>query len=223
MRYCLSADTRVATSRGTLRIGDVLDARPNSDNDVDLDVLDRLGRPVHASKFFHSGEHPTLRLRTREGFELTGTHNHPVLCLVNVAGIPTLLWKLLEEIVPGDRVVMQRVAADEIGELDVHDLEALRRSVLGEMVGARSAGKFVPSFVWAGPAAVKRAFLRSLFEGDGSSSLLPRNTVQIAYSTRSKRLAAEVQQLLLEFGVVSCRCRCENGEFQVVITDRRDA
>src|SRR3712207_8320782 len=53
-----------------------------------------------ATKFFHSGSHPTLRLRTREGYELTGTHNHPVLCLVDLAGVPTLLWKLLEEIRP---------------------------------------------------------------------------------------------------------------------------
>ena len=69
-------------------------------HDIDLKVYDRNGDLVRASKFFHSGEHPTLQLRTREGFELTGTHNHPVLCLVSVAGVPTLLWKLLEEIRP---------------------------------------------------------------------------------------------------------------------------
>ena len=52
-------------------------------------------------KFFHCGDHPTLRLRTREGFEVTGTHNHPVLCLEQVAGVPMLQWKLLDEIEPG--------------------------------------------------------------------------------------------------------------------------
>src|SRR3954464_9073356 len=56
MRYCISADARVATTNGTVRIGDIADAAPASDNDVDLEVLDRLGRPVHASKLFHSGE-----------------------------------------------------------------------------------------------------------------------------------------------------------------------
>ncbi|MGH3451160.1 MAG: DNA gyrase subunit A, partial [Haloechinothrix sp.] len=71
--------------------------------------------------------------------------------------------------------------------------------------------------------AVKRAFLQSLFEGDGSSSLLRRNTIQISYSTRSERLAREVQQLLLEFGVVSRQCRYTSGEIKVVITNRRDA
>src|SRR3712207_6860160 len=77
-----------------------------------------------ATKFFHSGSHPTLRLRTREGYELTGTHNHPVLCLVSVAGVPTLLWKLLEEIRSGDHVVLQRVVPDEIGVPPLHEAQA---------------------------------------------------------------------------------------------------
>ena len=90
-----------------MRIGSIVpDARPESDNDVNLEVLDRLGRPVHASRLFHSGDQPTLRLRTAQGHELTGTHNHPVLCLVDMAGVPLLLWKLLEEITPGETVVM---------------------------------------------------------------------------------------------------------------------
>src|SRR5262249_52087559 len=84
---------------------------------------DRNGDLVRASKFFHSGEHPTLKLRTREGYELTGTHNHPVLCLVSVAGVPTLLWKLLDEIQPGDRIVMQRVVPEEIGAPLLEDVE----------------------------------------------------------------------------------------------------
>src|SRR5258707_3670765 len=68
MRYCLAPDTRVETPNGSVRIGDLVpDAQTESDNPVDLEVLDRLGRPVHASVLFHSGEHSTLRLRTREG------------------------------------------------------------------------------------------------------------------------------------------------------------
>jgi DNA gyrase subunit A len=290
MRYCLTADALVRTAEGTVRIGDIVPgAAPSSEHDIDLKVHDRNGDLVRASKFFHSGVHETLRLRTREGYELTGTRNHPVLCLVSVAGVPTLLWKLLEEIQPGDRVVMQRVVPGEIGypaheaveaavlagafvsegwistnragfnnvdreyfcrvlaaydlvvggsrytssqmiasggtlhELEVQNLDALRRSVLGEMVGHRSAAKRVPEFVWQAASAVKRAFIQSLFEGDGSSSLLPRKTIQISYSTRSARLAREVQQLLLEFGVVSTLCQYDNGEIKVVITNRRNA
>ncbi len=290
MRYCVSGDTRVATTNGTVRIDSlVAHAEPNSDNDVDLEVLDRLGRPVRASKLFHSGEHPTLRLRTSHGHELTGTHNHPVLCLVDMAGVPLLLWKLLDEIKPGDRVLVSRtprqdggeplskrdaqlsllagafvsegwISADRAGfnnvdedffgqvvdaydsvvggrryvssreiasgsilrELDIQNLDHLRESPLADLTG-RARQKRVPEFVWRSNSAFKREFLRSLFTGDGSSSLLPRNSIQISYSTYSEQLARGVQMLLLEAGVVASICRYEKGECKVVISNRRDA
>jgi DNA gyrase subunit A len=119
MRYCVTGDTRVRTTRGTARIDALVgNALENSDNPLDIEVLDRLGRPVHASMLFHSGEHPTLRLETTEGYELTGTANHPVLCLVELAGVPLLLWRLLGELRPGERVVMNRQA------LEAHTAEA---------------------------------------------------------------------------------------------------
>ena len=290
MRYCVASDTRVRLADGqTVRIADIVPAaHPNSDNPIDLKVLDRSGNPVHAEVLFHSGAHPTLRLTTAEGFELTGTHNHPVLCLATVLGIPTLLWKLLEEIQPGDRVVMQRTPREDWGapmraesaaaivlgafisegfvsqrragfnnvdseffalvlaaydtavggqryissrtiasgsvlhEIDVQNLAALRKSVLGHVSG-RSAEKRVPDFIWVGSGARKRVFLQALFTGDGSCSALPRSTVQVSYSTRSVQLARDVQQLLLEFGIVSRRYRHATGEHKVVITNRRDA
>ena len=38
-----------------------------------------------ATKFFHSRRPPDAAAAHREGFEVTGTHNHPVLCLESVA------------------------------------------------------------------------------------------------------------------------------------------
>jgi DNA gyrase subunit A len=289
MRYCVSGDTRVATAGGTLRIDSIApEAEPESDTEIDLEVLDRLGRPVKADRFFHSGEHPTLRLRTKHGHELTGSHNHPLLCLVDMAGVPLLLWKLLEEIKPGDRVLISRtpnetgkapsgverslaflagafvsegwVGSSRAGfnnvdkdffdqvvraydavvggpryvtsrriasgsllhELDVQNLEELRRSPLAEVTG-RASEKRVPEFVWRSGAELKRVFLQALFTGDGSSSLLPRNSIQVSYSTYSEELAKDVQLLLLEAGVVSRICRYEKGEFKVVVSNRRDA
>ncbi len=289
MRYCVAGDTRVATPTGTVRIDSIVeDVAPESDNDLEMEVLDRLGRPVQASKLFHSGEHPTLRLRTAQGHELTGTHNHPVLCLVDMAGVPLLLWKLLEEISPGDKVLISRsprdaseplterdrqlallagafvsegwVSDSRVGfnnvdedffgqvveaydaivggpryvysrtiasgsllhELDVQNLAHWRQSPLAAVTGL-AREKVVPEFVWRAGAAFKRTFLRALFTGDGSSSLLPRKTIQVSYSTFSERLAKDVQLLLLETGVVSRICRYEKGEFKVVISNRRDA
>jgi DNA gyrase subunit A len=133
MRYCVTGDTRVATPNGTIRIDDLVPGiEPNSEAEVSVDVLDRLARPVSASKVFHSGEHPTLRLRTREGYELSGTRNHPVLSMVNMAGVPLLMWKLLEEIKPGDRVLLSRTQRPSAGELS--DAECRTAFLLGAFV-----------------------------------------------------------------------------------------
>jgi DNA gyrase subunit A len=111
MRYCVVGETRVALPSGTARIADLAAGlEDDSEREVDLEVLDRRGRPVHASRTFNSGAHPTLRMRTREGYELQGSHNHPVLCLVDMVGVPLLLWKRLDELERGDRVVISRAA-----------------------------------------------------------------------------------------------------------------
>src|SRR5215207_659460 len=292
MRYCVTGDTRVRSAGGeTWRIGDVApDAVPNSDTMLsDVKLLGRRGEPVSASMLFHSGEHPTLRMTTREGYTVTGTENHPVLCLVNATGVPMLLWKLLSEVQAGDRVVVHRgdpvadempdemqqatalllgafvsegwVSAGRAGfnnededffgqvvaaydrvvggsryvydrvigsgqrliELDVQSMSHLNTSPLAVLAGSRSAEQSFPPLVWHSGTAFKRRFLQALFEGDGSTSALPRNTVQISYSTRSPRLAQDVQDMLLEFGIVSRQCRQATGEYKVYIGNRRDA
>src|SRR6202162_1356174 len=291
MRYCITGDAMVRLPLGqSVRIRDVIaGARPNSDNSIELNVSDRHGNPVTATRLFHSGEHQTYTVSTAEGYQVTGTANHPLLCLVDIAGVPTLLWKLIEEIRPDDYVVLQRTAPVEFGPADWHDalealllgalisegyvsegragfanldrdyftmvvgaydaavggkrcvsertimsgsrqhtldiynVTALKRSRLWEMVGQRSADKAVPEWLWHSPAAVKRAFLQALFEGDGSCSALPRNTIQISYNTISERLAVDVQQMLLEFGVISRRYHHATGEYKVVITNRAQA
>src|SRR5205823_2147333 len=110
-----------------------------------------------------------------------------------------------DAIVGGRRYVSERVikSGSRLHELDVHNMDAFAASPLAELIGEKSAAKRIPSFVWQGSLAFKRVFLQALFEGDGSSSLLPRNTISISYSTRSRQLARDVQNLLLEFGVVA--------------------
>ncbi len=121
-RYCVTGDTLVSTPMGTVRIEEIVPgAAQNSDTPVEVKVLDRTGAPVRAEMFFNSGTHPTLRLRTKEGYELTGTANHPVLCLVEVAGVPMLLWRLLSELAPGDWVTMFRGGRSEEGMLCERD------------------------------------------------------------------------------------------------------
>ena len=100
----------------------------------------------------------------------------------------------------------------------------VRESSLAALIGRRQRGQGDPRARLAVRQRRSSAiFLQSLFTGDGSSSLLPRNTIQISYSTYSEQLAKDVQLLLLEFGVVSRLCRYAKGETKVVITNRRDA
>src|SRR5919202_17875 len=111
-RYCVTGDTLVRTPEGTIPIAELAAVQPNSEVDIAVKVFDKFGNPVLATKLFHSGPQPTLHLRTIDGHEITGTPNHPLLCLERVAGVPLLLWKLLQEIKPGDRIV--RCAEDHL-------------------------------------------------------------------------------------------------------------
>ena len=119
MRYCLTEDALVSLPEGkSVRIGDIVPgARPNSDNVIDLKVLDRHGNAVVAERLFHSGEHDTFTVTIDGGHAVTGTANHPLLCLVDVAGVPTLLWKLIEEIRPGDLAVLSTAGAEYVREI----------------------------------------------------------------------------------------------------------
>ena len=291
MRYCIVAESHLSTAAGTtVPITNLVpDARPQTDTALgDVKLRNRSGDPVRATTFFHSGDQQTLRLRTREGYQLTGSTNHPVLCLVDVLGVPMLLWKRLDELQSGDRVALYRGGFDELGELseaqrlegvllgafiseghysleragfnntdrdfydevleaydavvggarytshrliasgsllhelDVQNTSWLAESPLAELVDLASADKRVPARVWGAQPAYKRAFLQALFEGDGSCSDLGNGAVQVSYSTRSPQLARDVQELLLEFGIVSRLSESARGEWKTYLSNKRE-
>jgi DNA gyrase subunit A len=272
-RYCVTGDTRVRLADGrSIPIADVVNLPPDSEADADFEVLDKDGKAVRVSKVFNSGVHATKRIRTRLGFSLRGSHNHLVLCLVEIAGVPMFQWLRLDEVTPGTVVCIARnawtqtvptpreamvgllcgawvsegwasetragfnntdksffeevlhaydaivggpryvserktrVDRKRIYELDIQNLERFRASPLFELVGSRSADKFIPDAVWQGGWGVKRAFLMAAFEGDGG----PRVALDgfcIQYSTYSERLASEIQELLVEFGIIAAHRR----------------
>jgi DNA gyrase subunit A len=109
-RYCVVGGTRVQLADGRTPRIDAL-AGEGSETTVDLKVLGHDGNPVRATRVFDSGVHPVRMLRTTEGFELTGTGNHPVLCLVAIAGVPVLQWIELDQVRPGMHVAVQRPRA----------------------------------------------------------------------------------------------------------------
>jgi DNA gyrase subunit A len=289
-RYCVVGGTRLRLADGTSpTIRDLLALAPNSEEPIDIEVLNRDGKRVRASMGFHSGTHPVLELRTSSGHTLSGSYNHPVLCLAAVDGIPRLVWKRLDELVEGDVVALARHAAitavptaeewqlgvlagawvsegwaspvragfnncdkrffqhvhdayaEVVGggyyvyertlrrsgrtvyEFDVQNMGAFSSSPMRELIGLKSDKKRVPEFVWRGGPGVKRAFLMAAFEGDGGITVAPNDSISLHYSTRSLRLADELQELLLEFGVHSGRFfHVARGEYKLIVSARHN-
>jgi DNA gyrase subunit A len=285
MRYCLTGDTRVRLpDGGSVRIDELVGLPEDSEADADFEVLDKEGKAVRVTKVFNSGVHPVKRLVTKSGHAIRGSHNHPVLCLVPIAGVPVFQWLRLDEIKPGTVVCLARNAwttaipmayemmlgtllggwvsegfASEsragfnntdqeyfqyvldaydaivggkryvcarqlrrsgrtIHELDVQNTGKLLQSPLAALVGQKAADKRIPEIVWQGGPGLKRAFLMALFEGDGGVHCVNETSITVQYSTHSQGLAADIQELLLEFGVHSNLSHYERGEYRIVIS-----
>ena len=107
MRYCITGDTLVVTEKGLLPIKQISE---NAKEDIKIKILSKDKIVNEATKWFDSGEHPTLKITTRNGFALQGTGNHPILTWTKDSsnGEPSFRWKLLEEIKEGDVAVIDR-------------------------------------------------------------------------------------------------------------------
>jgi replicative DNA helicase Mcm len=80
-----------------------------------------------------------------------------------------------------------------------------------------SQDKHIPQFAMRGKKEYLAQMLSALFEGDGYASIKER-TIRVGYKTKSKRLAEQIQDLLLRFGIRSSIT--ENREFyRVGITE----
>lgn len=100
---CVSADTRIATVKGILPIGRFATGKPEF-SDFGVELLTPDGVKV-ASHFYDSGISPTKRVTTRFGYDLQGTHNHPILVLDKQG---CLIWKRLDEVRVGDYAAINR-------------------------------------------------------------------------------------------------------------------
>jgi len=104
MRYCVTGDTLILTNKGLLPIKDL-----GPKERINIEILNYKGKKSKASKFFDSGKHKTIRLITEQGYEITGSYNHPLMCFSkNEFGMPTLKWKLLKDITEDDHLILNR-------------------------------------------------------------------------------------------------------------------
>jgi DNA gyrase subunit A len=291
MRYCVTGDTLVVTDKGLVRID-----RLSSDGaeDVDLQVLSVDGVVNSASKWFDCGAFPTVRVRTRRGYEVTGTTNHPLLvCTTGEDRQVRLVWKTIEQVRKGDWLVLDRSdrlwpeeqvdlrscypRLSEKSRAERHELPVYLNEDLAFLLGAltaegtcrsnvieftntegefadefaatwqrvfptcrlhtfrrdpvsygkkpflqmqivsqqviaflnnlglngRSADRMIPDALLRSPEDVAAAFLRGLYEGDGSVERSGRSLLRVSLCAKSRAFLAQVQTLLLRFGVIS--------------------
>ncbi len=100
-------------------------------------------------------------------------------------------------------------------EYQIHDkdiIEDIREKGFTE----KSSQKEIPYTVLRSSKRVQRAFLKALFEGDGSV-YKDKNTVVISYLSKSKKLLKQLQVLLLNFEIIS-RIHEDKENYRLIIS-----
>jgi DNA gyrase subunit A len=107
MRYCVTGDTLISTEKGLIPIRDI---SIDKSEDISIKILSKDKKVHEAIKWFDSGEHRTIKIKTKRGYSIQGSHNHPLLVWSKnlFTGEPSFVWKLLNEIKEGDVVVLDR-------------------------------------------------------------------------------------------------------------------
>ncbi len=204
---CVVGDTRVidADTGRRVKIEDVANGRARIEHTLACDASMRLCKR-RVLKATPSGRRMVYRLRTALGREIQVTAEHPFL---TVDG-----WRALADLRVGDHIAAARafpalghkrwprheliVLADLIAEGNLCHPSTVYANQLGiRGIGARA--KRLPDEVFELCAADLAFLLARLWEGDGSLSWARH----VSYDTASRRLAEEIQHLLLRLGIVA--------------------
>jgi len=106
MRYCVTGDTLILTEKGVLPIEEI---SAKKETKINLKILSFDGKKNTASKFFNSGKHKTIKIKTQSGYSVEGSYNHPLLTWILGEDFkPKIAWRLLEELKEGDVVILNR-------------------------------------------------------------------------------------------------------------------
>jgi DNA gyrase subunit A len=109
MRYCVSGDTLLLTDQGILEINKI---SKKSEEKIKINILNYQGKIKSAIKFFNSGKHEIIKIRTEQGYEIRGSRNHPLLLWgLNEFSQPYFYWKTLENINKNDYLLLNRGAS----------------------------------------------------------------------------------------------------------------
>ena len=188
---CLTGDTRLRRADDNTAVT-LAELVASGERDVPVWSLDESWRMVPATltHAFESGTKEVFRLHLSSGRRVDASANHPFR---TVAG-----WRRLDELEPGSRIAVPRTlgSPEHIAAVDDVSLSALADGMLAEGVA--------PAAVHALPDDQLAAVLRRVFGRIGYLSvteLRGKPHVRMALTTGSRRLADDLQALLLRFGV----------------------
>jgi DNA mismatch repair protein MutS len=103
---CVTGETIIFSEKGMLPI---IDFQPNNSKEgafteMEIKVLGREGI-VSTSHFYYDGQKPTIRITTKKGYTIEGSHNHPVLVRTSKGDE---LWKKLPNVQKDDFLIINR-------------------------------------------------------------------------------------------------------------------
>lgn len=97
---CVPGDTFVQTLEGPRMVRDLL-------GEITTLIVDGKSFPTTREGFFSTGFKPVLVVKTREGYSLRATENHPVLRVRKaISDSMEKEWTCVEDLKPGDRILL---------------------------------------------------------------------------------------------------------------------
>ena len=149
-------------------------------------------RPASVSMFHAQGAREIVEVTTRLGRTLRCTPNHPVLTPEG--------WMPVGGLMPGTHVASPR-ALPFFGSQFIDDTIVER--IACELLDGSGQHHAVPQVIFGLPRSQVAYFLGVLFSSNGQISPTDFGISAASYSTHSRRLAQDVQHLLLRFGFIS--------------------
>lgn len=104
---CITEDSLIQTNKGCVKIGDIVGQDSKEHTKIlydDLYVLNEFGKYNKVEYAWNNGYSEVVRIKTRCGYELSGTLNHPI----RVADNGDIVWKEISTLNVGNYVPISR-------------------------------------------------------------------------------------------------------------------
>lgn len=183
---CVAGDTILFTEDGMKEIESLFNLpKTNIEMPVptNISMVNLIGETERSLVGLYDGYKITNKIKTREGYSLEATPDHPVL-VIDTDG--KIKWRKTKDLKIGDYLCINR-NNDVWG--DKTDLDSVEFDK-----------KTIPNCIMNSTKENVASFIRGLFDKDGAA-----DERCIFYVTTSEKMAKQVQIVLLNFGIISKR------------------